>query len=43
LGWNGYLGFIEKGRDHLHIGCSPDSRDFFETVFEEAVGRKLAE
>ena len=40
LGWDGYLGFVEDGRDNLHIGCSPTSRDFFATVFQEAVGRK---
>ena len=40
LGWNGYLGFVEEGRDNLHIGCSPTSRDFFTTVFEEAAGRR---
>ncbi|HUK17246.1 MAG TPA: transglycosylase SLT domain-containing protein [Bryobacteraceae bacterium] len=36
LGWDGYLGFVEEGRDNLHIGCSPTSRDFFTSVFEEA-------
>jgi Transglycosylase SLT domain len=36
LGWDGYLGFVEEGRDSLHIGCSPTSRDFFTSVFEEA-------
>jgi Transglycosylase SLT domain len=36
LGWDGYLGFVEEGRDSLHIGCSPTSRDFFASVFEEA-------
>jgi len=40
LGWNGYLGFVEEGRDNLHIGCSPTSRSFFTSVFEEAVGKK---
>jgi len=39
LGWDGYLGFVEEGRDNLHIGCSPTSREFFSTVFEEAAGR----
>ena len=43
LGWDGYLGFIEEGRDNLHIGCSPTTRDFFATVFQEAVGKKAAE
>ncbi|HTQ58265.1 MAG TPA: transglycosylase SLT domain-containing protein [Bryobacteraceae bacterium] len=37
LGWNGYLGFIEEppGRDTLHVGCSPSSRDFFAQVFAD--------
>ena len=43
LGWEGYLGFVEEGRDSLHIGCSPTSRDFFSSVFDEAVGRKPAD
>jgi hypothetical protein len=38
LGWEGYLGFIEEGRDNLHIGCSPSSRELFSSVFEEALG-----
>jgi transglycosylase-like protein with SLT domain len=37
LGWDGYLGFVDEGRDNLHIGCSPSSREFFATVFQEAV------
>jgi len=36
LGWDGYLGFVEDGMGSLHIGCSPDSRDFFTRVFLEA-------
>jgi hypothetical protein len=40
LGWDGYIGFVEEGRDNMHIGCSPESRDFFATVFEEAVGSR---
>jgi len=40
LGWDGYLGFVEDGRDNLHIGCSPTSRDFFATVFQEAAGKR---
>jgi len=38
MGWNGSLGFIEEppGRQTMHIGCSPSSRDFFGQVFEEA-------
>ncbi len=43
LGWDGHLGFIEEGRDNLHIGCSPSSRDFFATVFQEALGKQAAE
>jgi hypothetical protein len=42
LGWDGYLGFVEEGRDNLHIGCSPTSRDFFTSVFEEAGARESA-
>jgi hypothetical protein len=38
LGWDGYLGFVEDGMDSLHIGCSPASRDFFTSVFQEAAG-----
>lgn len=41
LGWAGYLGFVEEGRDSLHIGCSPTSRDFFATVFSEALGKNI--
>jgi Transglycosylase SLT domain len=41
LGWDGFLGFVEDGRDHLHIGCSPTSREFFATVFQEAMGKRL--
>jgi Transglycosylase SLT domain len=41
LGWDGYLGFIEDGIANLHIGPSPDSRNFFSTVFQESVGKKL--
>jgi hypothetical protein len=39
LGWEGYLGFVEDGMDSLHIGCSPGSREFFTTVFQEAAGK----
>ncbi len=39
LGWGGYLGFVEEGTDRLHIGCSPTSREFFTSVFQEAVDR----
>ena len=37
MGWDGYLGFIQVTGDTLHIGCSPDSRDFFAKVFDEAI------
>jgi soluble lytic murein transglycosylase-like protein len=36
MGWDGYLGFIQVTGDTVHIGCSPASREFFATVFEEA-------
>ncbi|HUJ50001.1 MAG TPA: transglycosylase SLT domain-containing protein [Bryobacteraceae bacterium] len=36
MGWAGYLGFVQVTGDTMHIGCSPSSREFFETVFEEA-------
>jgi hypothetical protein len=43
LGWDGYLGFIEEGRDSLHIGPAPDTREFFSSVFEESLGARVAE
>jgi hypothetical protein len=43
LGWEGYLGFIEDGIASLHIGPSPESRDFFSTVFQESIGKKADE
>jgi len=43
LGWDGHLGFIDEGMDNIHIGCSPSSRDFFATVFEEALGKSATE
>ncbi len=43
LGWDGYLGFMEEGRDNLIIGCAPGARDFFSTVFQEATGRRPGE
>jgi hypothetical protein len=36
MGWDGYLGFIQVTGDTVHIGCSPSSREFFASVFEEA-------
>jgi hypothetical protein len=43
LGWEGYLGFVEEGRDSLHIGCAPSVREFFATVFQEALGKNSGE
>jgi transglycosylase-like protein with SLT domain len=40
IGWDGYLGFIQVTGDTLHIGCSPSSREFFASVFQEAVEAK---
>jgi soluble lytic murein transglycosylase-like protein len=37
LGWEGYLGFVEEGPENIHIGCSPGSREFFASVFQEAL------
>jgi hypothetical protein len=43
LGWEGYLGFVEEGRDNLHIGCAPSVREFFAAVFQEALGKNSGE
>jgi hypothetical protein len=43
LGWEGYLGFIEDGVASLHIGPSPESRDFFANIFQESIGKKADE
>jgi Transglycosylase SLT domain len=40
MGWDGYLGFVEEGSGNLHIGCSPSSREFFTTVYQEAAEAK---
>ena len=37
LGWDGYLGFVEEGRENLHIGCAPAARDFFTSVFQDGL------
>jgi hypothetical protein len=42
LGWSGYLGFVEDGVGRLHIGCSPESREFFTNVWQEAQGHLAA-
>lgn len=36
LGWDGHLGFIQVTGNTVHIGCSPSSREFFATIFQEA-------
>ncbi len=41
MGWDGYLGFIQVTGDAIHIGCSPSSREFFATIFEEAAKANL--
>lgn len=43
IGWDGYLGFVEEGRENLHIGCSPGSRGFFASVFQEALEKGSTE
>jgi len=42
LGDDGYLGFVEVGRESLHIGPSPSSRDFFTAVYGEAASSPAA-
>ena len=42
LGWSGYLGFVDDGADRLHIGCSPESREFFTNVWQEAEEHLIA-
>jgi hypothetical protein len=37
LGWDGYLGFVEEMTGTLHIGCSPSSREFFTSVYQEMI------
>jgi hypothetical protein len=39
LGWNGYLGFVDEQSGHLHIGCAPTARQFFTTIYQEALGK----
>lgn len=43
LGWEGCLGFVEEGKESLHIGCSPGSRDFFVKVFEDALAQQSSQ
>lgn len=42
MGWDGYLGFIQVTGDTLHVGCSPASREFFASIFEEAMDEQKA-
>jgi len=42
LGWEGYLGFVDDGPKNIHIGCAPGARDFFSSVFAEAVAKNGA-
>jgi len=37
LGWEGYLGFVQEGPETVHVGCSPGSREFFASVFQDAL------
>jgi hypothetical protein len=40
LGWDGYLGFVQEMTGTLHIGCSPSSREFFTSVYQEMLDKK---
>jgi hypothetical protein len=42
LEWSGYMGYVQDGAGRLHIGCSPDSREFFMNVWQEAEERLAA-
>jgi hypothetical protein len=39
MGYDGYLGFVEEGTqsETMHIGAAPTAREFFTSVFEEAL------
>jgi len=39
MGWNGYLGFVEESgqSETMHIGAAPSAREFFTSVFQEAI------
>jgi hypothetical protein len=39
LGWDGYLGFVQEMTGTLHIGCSPSSREFFNSVYREMIDK----
>ncbi len=40
MGWDGYLSFVQEAGDTMHLGCSPDSRDFFAQVYQDAIAGK---
>jgi Transglycosylase SLT domain len=40
LGWDGYLGFVQEMTGTLHIGCSPSSREFFTSIYQEMADKK---
>jgi hypothetical protein len=39
LGWDGYLGFVQEQTGTVHVGCSPSSRDFFTSVYQELINK----
>ncbi len=42
MGWDGYLGFIQESTGTMHIGCSPTSREFFTSIYQEMLEKKHA-
>jgi hypothetical protein len=44
MGYEGYLGFIDETPNSgtMHVGCSPSSRDFFTSIYQEAVAAKAS-
>jgi Transglycosylase SLT domain len=40
IGWDGYLGFVQEMTGTLHIGCSPSSREFFTSVYQDMIDKK---
>jgi hypothetical protein len=40
LGWDGYLGFVQEMTGTVHVGCSPSSREFFTSVYQEMIDKK---
>ena len=43
LGWDGCLGFVDEERSSLHIGSSPNARESFAGIYEEAAGKSAPE